>query len=411
MIIIKHYAPTIARAEEGGDIADIPISGYGYQASVSTWLQQCAAGRGDPIHALVHDTDGTYPLIVHPNGAIHDAPMPPPHGPIPEQEPHPPQVPAAHVSQLPLAADDLGSPMDSFTFLEERLRPTLAAEGWRGRLNALGFKLAPSATEIAHIERRNAIRHGAQKPRIIAVVNGKGGAGKTPATLLLSQILSDIGQTNVLAWDLNPTRGTLGWRSHSAHHDATIATLLADLDKLQDPTTSQATLSQYVHRQSATFAVLRSQPDLLPTEQALTPETIDPALEALKRYFSTFILDTGNDESSPLWQKAIDIADQILVPTTTRQDSAESARLLLDSLATRRRTRHLAHTAVVVVSRAAAADPDPDPIVDQFRTHGTTALPVGHDPAIGERWISFPDLKPTTGHQWLTITQAIVTGE
>lgn len=418
MITIKQLTPEKAVAEENGAFAEIQISPSGYQPSVTSWLQHQAAGRGRPINAMVNDTDGTYPLIVHPNGAITDAmtisPMsieqPPRNAPT-VPAPQPASNPPAPVSHLqPAQNQAMGSPMDNFSFLEEKERPTLAQEGWRGRLNDLGFKLAPNATEIAHIERRNAIRSGAQKPRIIAVVNGKGGAGKTPTTLLLSQILSEIGQSNVLAWDLNPTRGTLGWRSHQAHHDATIATLLADLDELKDPTTSQATISQYIHRQSATFAVLRSQPDLLSTQQALTPESVDPVLAVLKRYFSTFVLDTGNDESSPLWQKAIDIADQIVVPTTTRQDSAESARLLLDSLATRERTRRLAQTAVVVVSRAAAADPEPGPIVEQFRTHGITALPVYYDPTIGERWISFTSLGSTAKNQCLDIVRASTQG-
>lgn len=409
MITIKQLTPTRALATEDDDRREIDVTDGDYQSSVSSWLQRTAAERATTINALVIDIDGTYPLVVHPNGTITDALSIPPVS-APSDESHPTSAPT---SDSPAQAseenhDGLGSPMDSFTFLHNTDRPTLAREGWRGRLNNLGFKFTPSATELAHIERRDTIRRGAQKPRIIAVVNGKGGAGKTPTTLLLGQILSDIGQTSVLAWDLNPTRGTLGWRSQHAHHDATIATLLADLAGLQDPTTSQATLSQYVHRQSATFAVLRSQPDLLSTEQALTPDSVDPVLAVLKRYFSTFILDTGNDESSPLWQKAIDIADQIVVPTTTRQDSAESARLLLDTLATRRRTRHLAQTAVVVVSRAAAADPEPEPIVEKFTSHGTPAFPVNHDPAIGERWVAFTTLKATTADQWLNITENTV---
>lgn len=410
MIMIKQNSPEKATATENGLAIDIPVKGD-YQASVTLWLQRTAADRDRAVNAVVQDEEGSYPLIIHPDGTIADAPaLSPAAGDIEE-----PVLSALHTASpqghldSPVDAADLGSPMDSFSFLEERDRPTLAREGWRGRLNELGFKLAPSDTEIAHIERRNAIRNGAQKPRIIAVVNGKGGAGKTPTTVLLSQILSDIGQTSVLAWDLNPTRGTLGWRSKDAHHDATIATLLADLGELKDPATSQAKLSQYVHRQSATFAVLRSQPDLLSTEQALTPEKVDPTLAVLKRYFSTFILDTGNDESSPLWQKAIELADQVVVPTTTRQDSAESARLLLDSLATRRRTQKLAHTAIVVVSRAAAADPKPDPIVEQFHTHGTTALPVSHDPVIGERWLYFDDLSPRSADEWLRIAKSVVT--
>ncbi|MFP3589937.1 hypothetical protein SCB29_40980, partial [Paraburkholderia sp. SIMBA_055] len=57
--------------------------------------------------------------------------------------------------------------------------------------------------------------------RRIAVVNGKGGVGKTSATALLSAVFGREGGGGVLAWDNNPTRGSLGWRTESAGHDAT----------------------------------------------------------------------------------------------------------------------------------------------------------------------------------------------
>lgn len=70
------------------------------------------------------------------------------------------------------------------------------------------------------------------------MANGKGGAGKTPTTVLLSAVFARYGGAGVVAWDANQTRGTLGWRTEQGPHAATWTIdpqqrVLTDLDSTQ----------------------------------------------------------------------------------------------------------------------------------------------------------------------------------
>ncbi len=67
--------------------------------------------------------------------------------------------------------------------------------------------------------------------RQITVVNPKGGAGKTVATLMLGLAFGQTRGGFVLAWDNNETQGTLGMRAQQDVHGRTVRDLLRDLGR------------------------------------------------------------------------------------------------------------------------------------------------------------------------------------
>src|SRR5699024_289206 len=93
------------------------------------------------------------------------------------------------------------------SFLNQAKRDKPATAGWRGVVNSIGFRLPPSMAEQAERDDIHAVSQHWAGPRTIAVVNGKGGAGKTPTTILLSAVFARYGGGGVLAWDNNQTRG------------------------------------------------------------------------------------------------------------------------------------------------------------------------------------------------------------
>ncbi|WP_201850913.1 MinD/ParA family ATP-binding protein [Myceligenerans indicum] len=108
-------------------------------------------------------------------------------------------------------------------------------------------------------------------------MNGKGGAGKTPGTVLLSAVFAAHGGSGVVAWDNNQTRGTLGWRTEQGMHDATLHDLLPQVDHFLGPTAQLADLAWYIHHQSRMrFDVLRSKPMVLADEQRISPTRRPP---------------------------------------------------------------------------------------------------------------------------------------
>ncbi|MFD0760440.1 AAA family ATPase [Arthrobacter ulcerisalmonis] len=85
--------------------------------------------------------------------------------------------------------------------------------------------MSPSESERAERSDVLAVSQHWPGPRTIAVVNGKGGAGKTPTTVLLAAVFARHGGAGVLTWDNNQTRGTLGWRTEQGPHEATLLDL------------------------------------------------------------------------------------------------------------------------------------------------------------------------------------------
>ena len=133
--------------------------------------------------------------------------------------------------------------------------------------------------------------------------------------------------------------------------------------------------------------------------------------DVLARYYRFIVVDSGNDESSPQWRAMIARADAIVVPTTTRPEHAEAARLLLDELS--RADAHaaaLAESALVVVSRASRAEPDPAALTAVFRDIARDAVAIPYDPAMAGRPLILDSLAPATRRAWLTAAAALAGG-
>src|SRR5699024_6748475 len=218
------------------------------------------------------------------------------------------------------------------------------------------------------------------------IANPKGGVGKTPTTIALSAVFARNGGAGVLAWDNNQTRGTLGWRTEQGPHQATLLDLLPQVDTLLGTGAQSADLAHYVHHQTRDkFDVLRSKPTALATEQRLNTTDVDAIHSVASKYYRLVFMDSGNDESDPMWLRMIDYADQLVVATTTRDDHAEAGALMLEELT--RRGDHgarLASGAVAVVTQADSHAPrrDAQRIAQAYQALTPQVATIGYDPAI-----------------------------
>lgn len=295
------------------------------------------------------------------------------------------------------------------SLLEEITTQGPAHHGVRGVLNAMGLKLAPSKAELMERDNITKISRHWVGPRTIAVVNGKGGSSKTPSTILLAALLARYGGGNVIAWDNNSTRGTLGWRTESGGHDATVTDLLPRASHLLGTEARASDLEEFTHHQSVDrFDVLRSDPTQLASEQPADEVSFRAVHAVLARYYRIILIDTGNDESLPAWSSMIERTDAIVVPTITRPEHAESARLLLDGLA--RSGRHgerLAEQATVIVSQASASEPSPAHYVEIFNGMARVAVGIPYDPAMSNSPLLLDSLGAATRRAWLAAGAAM----
>ena len=351
------------------------------------------------------------------------APTPPPV--VPSQQPVPQPVPQQPVPQqsvpqpvnqpVPGQGVQVSQPVlrarpDSFLAKSAASGPK--PTGWRAVAGRLGLKVQASQTQSQQWADERTVSQHWPGPRTIAVLNGKGGAGKTPTSILLASYFARLGSGSVVAADGNVTRGTLGWRTEQGPHNATILDMVPQTEALMDPSARNGDVAAYTHHQTIDqFDVLRSNPLLLSTEQKLTPEELDGIQQVLTRYYRMIIWDTGNDEGDSLWLRIVSHADQIVIATTTRTDHAEAGRLLLQGLSGRdERSAALAANAVVVISQADREEPPATSLVDGFAGIAREVVTIPYDRSMREQWLRSDKLAPATRAAWLHAAAAVARG-
>ncbi|WP_129789897.1 ATPase [Promicromonospora panici] len=289
-----------------------------------------------------------------------------------------------------------------------------ATQGFRGVLSRIGFRVRPNEAERAERADEQMVSQHWPGPRTISIVNGKGGAGKTPATVLLSAVFSSHGGSGVVAWDNNQTRGTLGWRTEQGPHESTLLDLIPQTEHFLGPAAQLADLAWFVHHQSRDrFDVLRSKPMALAHEQRISSEDVDAIHAVLAKYYRMIFIDSGNDESDPMWLRMIDHTDQLVVATSTRDDHAEAGALLLEALSNRgEHMAELARKAVVVVSQS---DPKATPadmrrVAQGYRSLAREVVTIPFDPAMVDGQLVYRSLRPLTRRAWLAAGAAVARG-
>ena len=388
-----------------------------------------ARAEGQPVRVTAVDASGHTELLVSPDGSLSAASR--------GRAAHSHSRSTSPTPELGPVHDDVSSHSSSgsiaTTVVHDATQQSLATQyrkysvnsflasnavrgpqpkGWRSWVGRMGIKVGASEAERQQwLDERAAAQHW-PGPRTIAVLNGKGGAGKTPTAILLAGYFARLGSGSVVAAGGNVTRGTLAWRTEQGAHGATILDLVPEIDRLMDPAARNGDVATFTHHQTIDqFDALRSNPLLLSTEQKLTPEQLDGVQRVLTRYYRMIVWDTGNDEGDSLWLQIVSHADQIVIATTTRADHAEAGRLLLKGLASRdERGAALVSNAVVVVSQADKEEVKAQSLVAGFEAAAREVVTVPYDAAMREQWLRSDKLAAPTRAAWLHAAAAVARG-
>ena len=296
-----------------------------------------------------------------------------------------------------------------------RPREWVATTGVRAaaRRGSFGLvRLRPNRREREGRINLAAVRRAFGGLRQITVVNPKGGAGKTVATLMLGLTYGQTRGGFVLAWDNNETQGTLGMRAQPDLHGRTVRDLLRDLDRFTAGAGRIGELAAYVRAQEdAIFDVLASD-EAATAGEMLTARAFREIREVVGRFYKLILVDTGNNVRAENWQAAVDATDQLVITMSARNDSAETAARLLDHLEQTGR-RELVRRAVTVVTMPPhRKEVDPRAIERHFdqrcrvgaagaRTTGTSTR---------ARRCATPALSPESRRAWLRVAAAVADG-
>lgn len=449
------------------DFADLPTA----RRALREAAVKEAAERGAPVHLEITDPSGVHSLLVHEDGdteliggdlpapsleapassrfqpALVKAPVAAPPMPLVEpvqvvvksaaQEPIVQAVEAPH--HVPEIAPVIESVPEDIPLVEQeplrRRRPTAAdfsasrpepsqapaQEGWQGRVNkSLGLRLAPGPLEISHRQWRASVQRGLAGHKTVVFVNLKGGATKTTGCYLVAATIGRVRGGNVLAWDNNENKGTLGDRAMSASHDHTAIDLLANAERFATPSNAPE-LINYVRPQGENkFHVLASQ------NKASDQEVIDgPAFVQLQgvlhQFYHLALVDTGNASTAGTWQAAVDIADEIVLVAMNKEDSSKTLAATVDTLIELGFEEKLARGVLLVTqppvpsqnrkARLAANAQRLERIQDHFGHYVRAVVVAPYDAALDDGGqIIYENLTEGTRDAYLEATAAIVDG-
>jgi MinD-like ATPase involved in chromosome partitioning or flagellar assembly len=291
-----------------------------------------------------------------------------------------------------------------------------AEHGWQAGIRRLtfgGISPGPGRVERRRRIASSSVRRTLDGPKTIVVINPKGGAHKTTATMMLAATFGLQRGGYTLAWDNNETRGTLGWRSSHADHTRTAVDLLHALPALgTEGTVRIGDLDGFVRTQpSEQFDVLASDENSA-SASSVDADSFSSLHQVLSRFYRVLVIATGNNLRATNWQAAVGAADQIVVVSTVREDTAQSAAWALDAL---RATGH-----DEAVRRAVTVLSAPEPKVDKdlqkrLRSHfgalTRAVLDVPHDKAlVAGGPIDYDALSTTTRDAWLRVTAVVADG-
>ena len=291
-----------------------------------------------------------------------------------------------------------------------------AKNGWQGVIRrATGGLISPrpGKAELAHRSAVERVQRSLKGPRTVVVLNPKGGAHKTTATLLLAATFGIHRGGSTLAWDNNETRGTLGWRAQPSRHTNTAVDLLRDLDRFSDVRSARVgDLDNYVRAQGdAQFDVLASD------EDAAASSTIDRVAfrnlhSTLSRFYRVLVIDTGNNMRASNWEAAVQAADQLVVVTTVNEETAASAAWLLDGLRQKGHADKVAQAVTILSSPGDSVQPELSRrLHDHFAALTRTVLEVPYDPGFQSGGpLNVDVLAPKTREAWLQVSAAVADG-
>lgn len=276
-----------------------------------------------------------------------------------------------------------------------------ARRGWRAL-----FGLAPGPAELAERQDLARVRRPLVGAKTITVASVKGGAGKTPVTLLLAGALGVARGGSVVAVDNNELRGTMPLRTLTNGCHENVRTFLDNIETLQR-SMSTAEIQQFMRHQGAgQYDALVCATD---TRHEVTADEYQAFHDILARVYQLTVVDTGNNEGAQNWKAAMASADVLVVPVKRSSASTcVAAAQMLEEL--QRELPHLVRNVVVVFTDG------PGPVDKEvyakyrnyFEQRARAVVEIPTDPHIAEECpIEHDRLKPKTRRAALGLAAAV----
>ena len=250
--------------------------------------------------------------------------------PMPAHHPYAPQGPVAAGRQL----DDLGRQaqqtvhdLSSSQLLKAGKR--VPQTGWRRAVYVASGRTLNLGESAEDVHRRELITRINQPLRgcyKIAMLSLKGGVGKTTTTTTLGSTFASLRGDRVIAVDANPDRGTLSQKI-PLETTATVRHLLRDANRI----TRYSDVRSYTSQGPSRLEVLASEQDPAVSE-AFSESDYRRTIDLLEHFYNIVLTDCGTGLMHSAMKGVLDIADSLIVVSSSSIDGARSASATLDWL-------------------------------------------------------------------------------
>jgi MinD-like ATPase involved in chromosome partitioning or flagellar assembly len=315
---------------------------------------------------------------------------------------------SAPSAELATIGPPTGPPALSALSSAQLLRPAkpVPRTGWRRAVYvASGGVVNPGESEAdaarrALVARVNQPLQGCYK---IAMLSLKGGVGKTTTTAALGATFASLRGDRVVAVDANPDRGTLAEKV-PVETTATVRHLLRDVALVRRYSDVRAYTSQGPSR----LEVLASEQDPAVSE-AFSELDYRRAVDLLEHFYNIVLTDCGTGLMHSAMRGVLDVADSLVVVSSSSIDGARSASATLDWLDAHGYGDLVARsTAVINYVRRSSGGVDLDRVAEHFAARCRTVARLPFDPHLDEgAEIELEKLAPRTRTAMLELAAVV----
>jgi MinD-like ATPase involved in chromosome partitioning or flagellar assembly len=213
----------------------------------------------------------------------------------------------------------------------------------------------------------------------IAMLSLKGGVGKTTVTTTLGATFASLRGDRVIAVDANPDRGTLSQKI-PIETTATVRHLLRDADKM----TRYSDVRAYTSQGSSRLEILASEQDPAVSE-AFSETDYLRTVNLLEHYYNIVLTDCGTGLMHSAMKGVLDLADALVIVSSSSVDGARSASATVDWLEAHGYGDLVARSISVINSvRPGAGSVDLDKLAAHFAARTRAVCQIPFDPHLEE---------------------------
>lgn len=254
---------------------------------------------------------------------------------------------------------DTVSGEDDYRVRSKKDRPK---QGWRRFVSdTLRVPISKSKAEMEYDRRISMINRSLLDQKVIGVMGGKGGVGKTTATLALASTIAEIRSKPVVAITLD-YNSTLAMRtkavSNPARGDVSILDFATD-KTIRHSNDIAGCMRDNKHRLSVLGTGLNPV-----NHDQLTDTQLAYALTKLKTRYELIFVDFGNTPNTSAFWEALKSLDALILVTSTENDSMQGTRLVENIARETGLTDLLDERTLMVINHRTPADPKVD--IDHF---------------------------------------------